>query len=73
MRELIYEFNVHDGSNADLVNRYLRQCADVSNYFPAAPDKLLVVNWSSGRGWKELCGFLGVPMPAHLFSWLNKG
>ena len=73
MRELIYGFNVHVGSDADLVNRYLRHCSDVSSYFSAAPDKLLVVNWSSGHGWKELCGFLDLPIPDHAFPWLNKG
>lgn len=72
MRELIYGFDVHSGSDADLVNRYLRHCADVSDYFSAAPDKLLVVNWSLGHGWKELCDFLSLPIPTAPFPWLNK-
>lgn len=72
IRNLIYGFNVHNASDADLIQRYKRHCADVSTYFSSSPEKLLVVNWGLGDGWSELCEFLHLPIPISPFPWLNK-
>lgn len=38
----------------------------------ACPDRLLVADWEQGHGWRELCGFLDVPMPVEDFPHLNR-
>lgn len=43
--------------------RYRHHNRDVLTYFSGRPDDLLVMNMSQGAGWKELCGFLGKPVP----------
>ena len=45
------------------LRRYRQHNADVLHYFRNRPDDLLVMNMSLGAGWKELCGFLKVPVP----------
>ena len=45
------------------LRRYRQHNADVLHYFKNRPDDLLVMNMSLGDGWKELCGFLKMPVP----------
>lgn len=52
--------------------RYLAHNRDVKEYFRNRPDDLLVVDWEKGHGYRELCDFLGVPVPAKEFPWLNR-
>jgi hypothetical protein len=73
MRALIYGCDVHTASDTKLVNRYLRHCAEVYAYFSNNPNRLLVVNWSLGHEWSELCEFLELPIPCSPFPCLNKG
>ncbi len=40
--------------------------------FAARPEKLLVVCWEKGDGWKELCGFLGTDVPDAPLPHANK-
>jgi len=42
---------------------YRRHNAEVLAYFKDRPDDLVVMDMSQKAGWKELCGFLGVPVP----------
>ena len=42
---------------------YDQHTRNVLDYFKDRPDDLLVVNWESGDGWKELCDFLDKPVP----------
>jgi hypothetical protein len=46
------------------LNKYRQHNARVINYFKDRPNDLLVMNMSLGAGWKELCGFLNMPVPA---------
>jgi hypothetical protein len=45
--------------------RYVKEQheANVQRHFAGRPDKLLVLNVFEGDGWKELCAFLGCPVP----------
>jgi len=43
--------------------RYRRHNAEVLEYFRHRPQDLLVMDMGNGYGWKELCGFLKVPIP----------
>ena len=42
---------------------YRKHNAAVLDYFKNRPGDLVVMNMSQKAGWKELCGFLGVPVP----------
>jgi hypothetical protein len=44
--------------------RYRQHNHEVLEYFRDRPQDLLVMNMSEGAGWRELCGFLGVPVPS---------
>jgi Sulfotransferase domain len=44
--------------------RYRRHNQEVLAYFKNRPQDLLVMDMSAGAGWPELCGFLGLPIPA---------
>jgi hypothetical protein len=46
------------------LDRYHRHNRDVCAYFSNRPQDLLVMNMNEGAGWKELCGFLGKPIPS---------
>ena len=50
--------------------RYETHNANVFSYFAGRRD-LLVVNWASGDGWRELCGFLGKDEPCEPFPHAN--
>jgi Sulfotransferase domain len=45
------------------LNKYRIHNARVINHFKDRPNDLLVMNMSLGAGWKELCGFLKMPVP----------
>jgi len=49
------------------LNRYRRHNADVLEYFRDRPTDLLVMDMDKGHGWKELCGFLNVPIPSERY------
>lgn len=44
----------------------------VMEYFKNRPDDLLVLDFSKGAGWKELCDFLGRPVPEEAFPHANR-
>lgn len=44
--------------------RYRRHNAEVLEYFRYRSDDLLLMPMNQGAGWKELCGFVGSPVPA---------
>lgn len=46
------------------LERYRRHNREVMDYFKDRPSDLLVMDMDDGAGWPELCGFLGVPVPA---------
>ncbi len=53
------------------VERYRRHNAEVMAHFDSRPDDLMVM--AVGDGWKELCRFLGRPMPAVPYPLANVG
>ena len=44
----------------------------VRAHFAARPEALLEIDFEQGAGWRELCGFLGVQVPAAPFPHDNK-
>ncbi len=46
------------------LKRYRRHNLEVREYFRERPDDLLVMNMDNDVGWRELCGFLGMPVPS---------
>lgn len=71
-RAFLYGFAVAAATDDDLQRRFARHNAEVCGYFQDRPDRLLVVDWEQGHGWRELCGFLDVPMPMEDFPHLNR-
>ncbi|MBR9860077.1 hypothetical protein GYB22_04905 [bacterium] len=55
---------------------YTEHNAEVKRYFQDRPNDLLVVDFTKGEGWKELCEFLGREMPQaelpHYNKWSKK-
>jgi len=72
-RKHIYGFITTEATDDQLIERYERHNRDVKRYFADRPEDLLVVNWENGDGWKQLCGFLGKPVPHKPFPHANKG
>lgn len=54
------------------INRYLRHNNDVQKYFENIPNKLLIVCWENGDGWKEICSFLDHSLPEIPFPHAHK-
>lgn len=55
------------------LNRFRSHYAEVREYFRDRPGDLLEVCWEDGSGWKEICGFLGKPVPDAAFPHANRG
>lgn len=51
---------------------YEKHNAEVIDYFKNRSEDLLVLNFTKGDGWKELCGFLGREVPEYPFPHNNK-
>ena len=52
-----------DFDRETMLARYHKHNDDVLDYFKNRPDDLLRMPMSEGAGWKELCDFLGKPIP----------
>lgn len=50
---------------------YERFVSGVLAHFRNRPQDLLVLDVAAGQGWKELCGFLGKPLPSQPFPKAN--
>jgi len=67
----IYGFpNPHDYKN-EHIEFYLKHNQAVIDYFSNRPNKLLVVCWENGDGYREICRFLNHSVPKHSFPRLN--
>jgi hypothetical protein len=54
----------HRNFNRDsMLNQYRRHNAEVLDHFKERPGDLLIMDMDRGAGWRELCGFLGRPIP----------
>ena len=51
---------------------YTRHNREVIDYFKDRPQDLLVVDFTTGDGWEQLCPFLGKPIPKEPFPHANK-
>ena len=51
--------------------RYRSHNAEVLEYFADRPDDLLVMSMDEGAGWRELCGFLDMVIPAVPYPFVN--
>ena len=72
MREWIYGVGDPVGAEAIYRERYERHNREVLDYFADRPDDLLVLNIADGRGWEDICPFLGHDMPDSPFPHANR-
>lgn len=72
-RTILYDLPFPEVTDQQLIERYQRHNAEVQAHFAGRPQDLLVVDWSRGDGWPQLCSFLGVPVPEQAFPHANKG
>lgn len=73
VREIIYGFSSVIGNESVFMQKYLEHNKNVKKYFEDRPDDLLIINWSKGDGWGELCRFLDKKIPGNSFPHANKG
>lgn len=73
IRSVLYDLPFPNVTEEQLINRYSKHVADVTEYFKDRPNDLLVVSWKDGDGWKEICNFLGKDIPNQDFPHANKG
>ena len=60
-RKIAYGYEMPMDHREHHIAAYQRHEREVLEYFRNRPGKLLVVSWEKGDGWKEICGFLGIP------------
>lgn len=66
-------YGVTDYHPEALLAARARHESAVRAHFAHRPDDLLIMNIRAGDGWEPLCSFLGVPVPAEPFPWVNRG
>jgi len=69
----LYGTGVMRGNEGIYLERYRRHNEEVKEYFAKRSSDLLVLDFSKGHGWRELCGFLDCPVPDRRFPHANKG
>jgi hypothetical protein len=74
-RAIPEEYWIHDyaAKREAIVKDYEERNRAVVEYFARRPDRLLVVDVCAGRGWPELCAFLGLAAPQKPFPHVNRG
>ncbi len=60
------------GNRERYMEVYARHEQDVRAHFAGRPNDLLIMNLERGDGWREICGFLGVPIPDAAFPARNR-
>jgi len=70
-REWVYGHANPVGHEAEMIARYEAHNEAVRRHFADRPGQLLEVCWETGSGWRELCDFLGRPIPATPFPCAN--
>jgi len=73
VRSILYGLPFPDVTDRQLLERFKKHNADVRRYFSGRADNLLVADWETGYGWRELCRFLGMDIPRLPFPWANRG
>lgn len=72
LRTWIYGSGSPVGNEWRWLARYREHVEQVKAHFRDRPDDLLVVDWEQGDGWKQLCRFLGRPIPSQPFPHITK-
>ena len=72
-RKFIYGYEEPTANRAHHIEIYTKHNEEVREFFSDKEGSLLEVCWERGDGWKELCCFLGVPVPDAVFPHCNKG
>lgn len=72
MRKWIYGVGSPKGHEDIYIRRYATHNHDVLEYFKERPGDLLVMDFSQGDGWAQLCSFLERPVPTTPFPHANK-
>lgn len=71
-REWVYGQANPVGHEAEMIARYEAHNEAVRRHFADRPGQLLEVCWETGSGWRELCDFLGRPIPVTPFPCANR-
>ena len=73
MHEWIYGFGkgLPKDYKQNTIEIYNKHNQEVKAYFKNRPNDLLVVDFTTGAGWEELCNFLQVPIPEIPFPHAN--
>ena len=72
IRRLIYGHPMPQGNRDVFISTFEKHNESVKQHFASMADKLLVVSWENGDGWKELCEFLGRLRPKKKFPHANR-
>lgn len=70
-RDYIYGTDHHISDREYFIDRYLKHNDEVREFFADKPGQFIELCWEKGDGWKELCQFLGVPVPDAPFPHQN--
>lgn len=71
-REWYYGEGAPLGNEEVYKQRFRKHNQEVKDYFRERKSSLLIVDFEKGDGWKEICKFLGEPVPHEDFPHLNK-
>ncbi len=72
MQKLVYGHGAPGGYEDVALARYRRHNEEVFAHFADRPDDILVLDFTKGDGWAEICGFLGCPIPSTALPHANK-
>lgn len=72
LHKWLYGKGVLKGNEEIYLNRYRAHNVGVMDYFRDRPRDLLIMDFSKGHGWVELCNFLETPIPRRKFPHSNK-
>lgn len=70
-REWVYGHRDPVGHEDELIAQYETHNEAVRRHFAGRSEQFLEVCWETGSGWKDLCDFLGHPVPAKPFPRAN--
>lgn len=73
IRQTLYGLPFPSVTREQLIRRYERHNQEVMDYFANRREDLLIVDWSTGDGWPELCKFLKLPVPNTALPHANRG
>ena len=72
VRKFVYGNSMPQEAPLEYINFYLEHNKKVKTFFERKKEKLLVVCWEKGDGWKKICSFLNKKIPKVNFPHENK-